>query len=175
MSYCEGSNKLSKLKKNKYALVSTITVSTDMIYKRYKPQLENLVLKYHRIDNGHPMLFVNTPIAMFANKYVKIGEDIWDVYKTEPFVLENCEFYNCYDDKYKIEMCKRLIKVVDSVKKRGYLGGKYKNNFIGLCIGVNPKFGAVNGYELISGKHRAAAGLAIGMKKMKCRIYKEVR
>lgn len=163
---------MPKLKKNKYRLLGTKKVSIEHIYRKFKPHLEYYIQKYHD-NNGDPVLFTNSTIAMFAKKYANIGTKIWDTYQEEPFVRENCEYYKCFDKPYMIRICKRIISVTDSIKSIGYLGGKHKKNLIGLVARTND-MGKVDGFNLISGKHRAAGCIANGMKKIKCNIYEEV-
>lgn len=162
-----------KLKKGLYQLIGTKYVDTDKIYFRFKENHAGLINKYHINGCGHPMLFKNTPIASFAFDYVKeqLNSDIY----CHRFIGYYCDFYNCYTTEYKQELVKRIISVIKSVEKIGYAEGKYKKRLIGLCEGVNPKYGMVDGYELISGKHRCAACIALGKERIKCQIYRQVK
>jgi len=159
---------MAKLKKGKYKFLKVKKIKSDELFSLYKKILEPLVEKYHRHD-GDPWLFYNTPIYLFAKEYVDDKKNFVKNLDRSFFVLCSMKRYNYYEEKYKKELAKRIMKIVDSIKKNGYAKGKYKHDLIGIIKRE------IKGYSLISGKHRAAACLALGMKIIKCNLYKKIK
>lgn len=159
---------MGKLKKGKYKLLGVKKIKSESLYSAYKKSQEVFVEKYHKHD-GNPLLFYNTPIYIFAKDYVDNGKKFLRRLDSSAFVLCSMERYNHYVEKYKTDLAKRIMKIVDSIRKHGYSTGKYKGKLIGV---VQRK---TDGYVLISGKHRAAACLALGIKKLKCNLYRNVK
>lgn len=154
-------------KKGKYKLVKEKTISFDEIYFNSKPELRELVEKYHGTD-GDRLLFKNNPIALAAKAYVDNGDEFWSYLKESPFFKMSCERYNCSGDDYLQAIGNRIIDIIKSIKKHGYSQGKFKDKAVGVVIKDN------GGYEIISGKHRAAACFALGIKEIKCKTYKKI-
>jgi len=157
-----------KLKKGKYRFVRIMKVSSSQLYSLRKSPLDKLVKKYH-LHDGNPWLFYNTPIYLFAKDYVANKKGFKNRAMKAPFVQYSMERYNVYTEQYKNNLIQRVISIVKSIKKHRYAKGKYRNKLI--CV-IKRKDG---GYELISGKHRAAACLALGMDAIKCNLYKKVK
>ncbi len=157
-----------KLKKGKYKFVKRIKIQSGELYSAPKPGLKVFVEKYNRQD-GNPLLFYNTPIYLFAKDYVDNQRGFAARASESRFVKYSMERYNVYTKKYEIELVDRIVSIVKSVRKHRYAKGKFRDKLI--C--VIPRKGG--GYELISGKHRAAACLAIGMNRIKCNVYQQVK
>jgi hypothetical protein len=157
----------NKLKKGKYKLVGPCKIKTSELYNLYKSSLLSYVKKYHTKD-GNPWLFYNGPIYLFAKDYVDNGKEFTSRASESAFVKCSMERYSVYTKKYERELVSRIMNAVDSVRKYGYSKGKFKGKLIGV---IRRQQG---GYELISGKHRAAACLALGMRKIICKLYRKV-
>lgn len=164
----------NQIKKGKYQFVGNIKIKSSQIYLKFNPSHMVYVEKFHRLDNGHPMLLKNCPVTLTAIEFVKMGKKIFDDLDATPYVQYNCAYYGVTSRKHKKRIVKRVVSIVKSIRKHGYAKGKYSNNTIGVIRGVNPYFGNVTGYELISGKHRCAACVALGKKKIKVGLWKYV-
>lgn len=157
-----------KLKKGKYKFIKVVKIKSDELYSIHKSSLDKFVKKYHRHE-GDPLLFYNTPIYLFAKDYIDNKQGFAERARKSPFVQCSMERYNVYTKKYEKELVSRMMNIVRSIRKYRYSRGKFRNKLI--CV-VIKKGG---GYELISGKHRAAACLALGMEIIKCNLYKQIR
>ena len=155
-----------KLKKGKYKFVKTVDIDANSLYSVNKPSLSHFVEKYH-LKNGDPLLFYNTPIYLFAKSCVDDPKAFARDAGDSSFVQCSMERYNVHTKEYLDELVERMASIVNSIKKHGYAKGKFKNKLIGVV-----KNGSR--YELISGKHRAAACLSLGIKKVKCNLYKDI-
>lgn len=158
------------LKKGKYKFLRRDFIKFKNLYYVYKPELDHLIKKYHILNNGDSMLFVNSPIYDFAVKYVTDSLSFASDFENYVFVLYSMERYSCYDKSYAHQLSRRMMNIVDSIRKNGYACGKFKNKLVCVCVRES------GGYEVISGKHRLAACLALGTKKVMCNIYtKEIK
>lgn len=155
-----------KTKKGKYIYRKTKEISFDNIYCVDKDEMKPLIEKYHS-DNGDPLLFTNSPICSFAESYFRDKVNFTKTTVKHPFILYSFERYGTHTDAYRKELQDRIISIVNSVEKYGYAKGKYSDKIVCVCVRKD------GGYYLISGKHRAAACVAVGMKKIKCNVYKE--
>lgn len=166
--------KIGTVKQRYYKCVGQKKVHVDKIYMKFWDSLLPCVENYHQHE-GHPMHIYNCPIYLAARDYVVRGKAILKDIDAIPFVQKNCHYYNDYSKAYKTRVIKRLIACVESIRKHGYLKGEFKRRFPGLAIDVNNHFGSVNGYEIISGKHRIAAVVALGRKRIKCDIWRRFK
>lgn len=158
---------MKKVKKGKYRFLRRSKVKMDRIFINTKPELQSLVEKYH-CGTGNPLSFVNSPIARFAQEYVKNPEDIQKNYREHPFVMMSCERYACYEDAYRRDLLSRISSVVDSIRSHGYASGKYTNKLVCLVRLAKGR------YEIISGKHRAAGCFALGMDEIDVFVYVKI-
>ena len=162
--------RIGTIKKKSLKCVGQKSVSLSHIYMTVWPEIVPIVLKYHE-TNGHPMQIYNCPIYSAALYCVQHGRKVFDHIDDLNFVKMNCEYYKNNSQKYKVTMVRRLRKIIKSIRKNGYAAGNYNARYSGLRRGVSPLFGAVNGYEIVSGKHRIAAAAALGYKSMVCDIW----
>ncbi len=133
-----------------------------------KPELCHVVAKYH-LHDGNPLQFYNTPIYLCAKDYVRDPKNFTRTLSDSIFVQYSMDRYNYYADEYAKELGRRIRHIVDSINKHGYSKGKYKNKLI-CVIKKSSKH-----YVLISGKHRAAACLALKIKKITCNLYEDLK
>tara|TARA_Y100000310_G_scaffold344647_1_gene458524 strand:- start:2398 stop:2904 length:507 start_codon:yes stop_codon:yes gene_type:complete len=150
-------------------------VPTNKLYHGYKEELHNMYEKYF-LHDGNPLLWKNTPICRFAMDYVKIGNKVLDedFLNKSPFILFEYERYfdadSVKNDTHKYNAAKRLMKVVDSVKKHGYAEGKFdrSRHLIRVKKGFASPYGDdSDGFTLVARKHKTSAAVALGMKKMR--------
>jgi hypothetical protein len=155
----------------------TKEIPTKKLYHIYKPHLKAIYEKYHRHD-GNPMLWKNTPLTIFSSEYLRLGKNILKVLDEQPFIRCEYERYfnneNVKNDTHKYIAAQRVMDIVDSIQEHGYLLGKYKKRKGSFKYKIRVRKGFVspygsdpNGYSLVSRKHRAAACVALGMKKVK--------
>jgi len=148
-------------------------IRTSKLYNIYKPPLKEIYEKYHRHD-GNPLLWKNMPITIFASEYLRLGKNILKVLDEQPFIRYEYERYsgweNVENDTHKYIAAQRVMDIVDSIKKHGYLRGKYKKVRFRIRVKrgfVSPYGSDPKGYTLVTRKHRAAACVALGMEKVK--------
>jgi hypothetical protein len=153
-------------------------IPVDKLYHGYKPGLREFMDKYFRHE-GNPLLWINTPICMFACEYVNKGRSILDTLDTTSFIRYEYERYfdaeTVKNDTHKLNAAKRVMKIVDSIRKHGYAKGKYKHkkHLINVARGfVSPWGDDPGGYSLIGRKHRAAACVALGMTHIKVKVLR---
>jgi len=157
--------------------MNIIKISLLKLYIRYKPYYETLKKYYGKEE---PILwFGNHPISIFARDYVEQGNKILDNLDNHVFILYEYERYKdsvfVKNDTHKYIASKRIINIVDSIKRHGYCGGKYKNPryMINVTCGFSSPYGKdKEGYTLHARKHRAAACLALGVNNVNVKVFK---
>ncbi len=154
-----------------------ITIPLAKLYHGYKEKLVPIYDKYFR-HNGNPLLWENTPIAIFAVDYAAEGKKILEKLDEHVFIRYEYDRYADADtvknDTHKFNAAKRVMSIVDSIRKHGYAKGKFKasNNIVRVMKGFKSPYGEdKDGYTLLSRKHRAAGCVGAGLKEMKVRVY----
>lgn len=165
--------KSKKIKKGKYKFVRKGKIPIEYIYQKYNPQWHHLVKTYFKDSS---LLFRNSPICDCAMICLQCGDESIVIAKDIVFVKYQVALYTEAGelkeqdiDQYKINLIRRLLKTVTSIKKHGYAKGKYKDRLVCVLESGPSK------YEIISGKHRAAAIIAMGNKRMLCNVYREIK
>jgi len=153
-----------------------IKIRINKLYHVYKPSLESCYKKFFG-NNGHPLLWRNVPITVFACDYAIKGKNLLKCLDNHTFILYEYDRYDdsesVINDTHKLIAAKRVIKMVDSVKKHGYAEGKYndKRHLIRVRKGFESPFGNDrDGFTLLARKHRAAACFALGMDEIKVKV-----
>ena len=156
--------------------MNIVEISLSNLYIRYKPYYE--YLKQYYGNEKHILWFGNHPLSMFARDYVKQGKKVLDNLDNHPFILYEYERYkdapSVKNDTHKFAASKRIMDVVDSIKKHGYCQGKYDypKYMINVTKGLNCPYGKdAYGYTLKSRKHRAAACIALGIHCIKVKVF----
>lgn len=119
----------------------------------------------------------NHPLAQFAEDYVKYGEKVLENLDDHIFIRYEYEYY--YDaptvknDTHKYNATKRIIDMVDSVRRYGYCENKYnkEKHLIRVWKITDSKY--ISGkevYVLKSRKHRASACCALGIKNVRVKV-----
>jgi len=153
---------------------NVVKVPVERFYAKYKEDQRKYFDKYCRHD-GNPLLFKNTPIAMFIEKYLKIGKDIMKCLDDQPYIQYSCERYNKYRKKYKKKISKQLISLFHSIQKHGYAKGKFNSprHMIRVKAGfVSPYGDDPEGYTLVARKNRAAVCVNT-KKRIKCQLCRK--
>ena len=158
--------------------IKTIKIPVGHLYHGYKP---SLVLYYEKYfcHEGNPLLWINTPICKFAVDYVKKGKKVFHNLDDCDFIKYEYERYSdapaVKNDTHKTKAAHRVIKIIESIRKHGYAEGKFKHQkyLINVIKGFKSPYGDdSHGYTLWTRKHRAAACVALGMKKITVKVYK---
>lgn len=86
-----------------------------------------------------------------------------------------------YDDAVIRGKVERFIRVHESIKKEGYLQGKFAGHYIGVVEApfVTTRFGwkvetAIQGFEIFSGHHRAASLACLGQSPVQVVVLEDV-
>jgi len=149
------------------------TIPIELLYYHYKSDMEYYYDKYWGKD-GNYLLMHNHPLAIFASDYVKYGKDILKDLNNHVFIKYEYDRYSTsltvQNDTHKINASKRIMDMVDSVKKHGYCSGKYDKNKHLIRVSKVKDFTGQYVYVLKSRKHRASACCALGIKNVKVKI-----
>lgn len=158
-------------------LLGVQVISADKLYHGYKESLRPYYEKYFR-QEPHPLLWCNTPISIFVEDYIKMGKEILDHLDDHLFIRYEYERYSdsetVKDDSHKFNAARRIINMVDSVREHGYAKGKFNNkkHLIRVEKGFKSPYGSdLDGFKLLSRKHRAAAVVGMGIKEFKVRVH----
>lgn len=155
-----------------------VTIPIELLFFPYKPHLASLSLydKYWRKD-GNYLSMRNHPLAQFAEDYVKHGRGVLENLDDHIFVKYEYDYYRnsptVINDTHKHNATKRIMDMVDSVKKYGYCEGKYnkEKHLIRVWRVIDSKYiPDKETYVLKSRKHRASACCALGIKKIKVKV-----
>ena len=151
-------------------------ISMDIFFYHYKSDMEYYYEKYWGKDNN--FLYIrNHPLAIFASDYVKHGKKVLDDLDNHVFIRYEYDRYSdaptVKNDTHKYNASKRIMDMVDSIKKYGYCENKYdkSKHLIRVNKSVDERY--MQGkevYVLKSRKHRASACCALGIKNIKVRI-----
>ena len=153
-----------------------ITIPIDLLFFPYKPDLQYYYDKYWRKD-GNYLWMGNHPLVQFSEDYIKHGKKVLDKLGDHIFIVYEYDRYSdaptVKNDTHKYNASKRIIDMVDSVKKYGYCSGKYNNSkhLIRVIKTIDDRY--IHGkeaYVLKSKKHRASACCALGIKNVKVRV-----
>ena len=151
-------------------------IPTDKLYHRYKKSLDSYYEKYFRHE-GNPLLWINTPICRFAIDFVTKGTSVLNYLDDHDFIKYEydryCDAESVKNDTHKLVAAQRVIDIIESIRKHGYARGQYNHPryLINVTKGFESPYGDdPDGYTLWTRKHRAAACIALGMKKMKVKI-----
>jgi hypothetical protein len=154
-----------------------IEIYLSDLYLKYKLYYESL--KKYFGTNNHPLWFGNHPLSLFAKDYVDKGKSVLNDLDNHPFILYEYERYrdavSVKNDTHKHVASQRIIDIVDSIKKYGYCVGKYNQprHMINVIKGFDSPYGADDkGFTLHTRKHRSAACIALGIKKIRVKIHK---
>lgn len=157
-------------------MADIIDIPINHLYQLYKPDREKIYKKYYR-HNGNPLLWTNSPMSLFVEKYQKIGSEILNQLDNDPFIKMEYEIYHdaetVINDTHKFNTAKRIIKVVKSIRKVGYAQGKFNKSkhLIIAKRGFESPFGSdPDGFTLVSRKHRTAACVGLGYEFIKARV-----
>lgn len=151
-------------------------INLDKLYFPYK---ENLVEYYDKyfIKDGHVLNFKNFPLTIFAVDYVRLGKKVLDDLDNHVFIRYEYDRYSdadtVKDDTHKYNATKRIMDLVDSIKKYGYCEGKFNHSRHMIRVSrrfSSPYFDDDNGYTLKTRKHRAAACIALGIKNIRVKV-----
>lgn len=153
-----------------------ITIPTKLLFFPYKPDLEYYYEKYWRKD-GNYLWMGNNPLVLFAEDYIKYGKKVLDDLDNHIFIKYEYDRYSeaptVVNDTHKYKASKRLMDMVDSIKKHGYCQNKYdkSKHLIRVFKKVDERY--ISGkevYVLKSKKHRASVCCALGIKKIKVKV-----
>ena len=151
-------------------------IPLDLFFYHYKPSMEYYYKKYWGKD-GNYLYIRNHPLARFAIDYVKYGKDVLNDLDNHVFIKYEydrySEAYTVQNDTHKYNASKRIIDLIDSIRKYGYGKGKYDKpkHFIRVTKEINEQY--IPGkevYVLKTRKHRAAACCALGITNIKVKI-----
>jgi len=164
--------------KKKRKLIGIMKIKSADLYFPYKPKQEEFYKKFFHWEADNPLWFYNTPIFLFAQEYAKIRRSILDHIQETAFIQYIFERYKVPSKKKKavaLENATRLMNLFDSIKKHGYAKGKFdKPSFLINIIrgSKSPYLMDKSVYTLYTHKHRAAACLALGMKRIRVKVYR---
>ena len=154
-----------------------IIIPVDKLYHGYKEELVPFYEKYFAKD-GNPLLWKNVPLTIFASDYVKLGKEILKHLDSHCFIQNEYSRYadaeSVKNDTHKFAAARRIMKMVDSVKKHGYAEGKYDKpkHMIKAVKGFESPYGSdKDGFTLLARKHRAAAAIALGQREIRVRVF----
>ena len=152
------------------------TIPIELLYYHYKPDMEYYYDKYWG-KYGNYLLMHNHPLAIFAEDYVKYGEEILKDLDNHIFIKYEYDRYSSaptvQNNTHKLNASKRIMDMVDSVKKYGYCSGKYdkSRHLIRVNKIKDPRYLSDKYvYVLKSRKHRASACCALGIENIKVKI-----
>jgi len=152
------------------------TIPMDLFFYRYKPDMEYYYDKYWGND-GNFLYIKNHPLAIFASDYVKQGKNILDDLDNHVFIKYEYDRYSdaptVKNDTHKYNASKRIMNMVDSVRKYGYCENKYdkSKHLIRAFRETHERFiPNKEVYVLKTRKHRAAACIALGYKEIKVKV-----
>jgi len=155
-----------------------LTIKQDLFFYHYKEDMEYYYDKYWGKD-GNIMCIRNHPLAIFASDYVRMGNSILKDLDDHVFIRYEYDRYSSSptvkNDTHKHNASKRIMDMVDSVKKFGYCKNKYDKlrHLIRVTVEVNDKY--IPGkkvYVLKSRKHRASACCALGINTIRVKVAK---
>lgn len=152
-----------------------ITIPIDFLFCRYKPESQHYYDHYWRKD-GNYLWIGNHPLAVFAEDYVKYGYDVLNNLDDHVFIRYEYDRYKNYptvkNDTHKFNASKRIMVMVDSVRKHGYCSGKYnkKKHLIRSYKVSGLSYYPENSYVLKSRKHRACACCALNIEEVKIKL-----
>ena len=153
-----------------------ITIPIKLLFFPYKEDLVELYEKYWRKD-GNYLWMGNHPLALFAEDYIRHGNNVLKDVEDHIFVKYEYDRYasakTVKNDTHKHNATKRIIYMVDSVKKYGYCQNKYdkSKHLIRVRKVIDDRY--IPGkevYVLKSKKHRATSCCALGIKKIRVKV-----
>lgn len=127
--------------------------------------------------DGNYLLMHNHPLAIFASDYVKYGKDILKDLNNHVFIKYEYDRYSTsltvQNNTHKINASKRIINMIDSIKKYGYCQNKYdkSKHLIRVIKTIDDRY--IPRKEvcvLKSRKHRASACCALGIKEIRVKV-----
>jgi hypothetical protein len=153
-----------------------ITIPIDLLFFPYKPDLVDYYQKYWRKD-GNYLWMGNHPLTLFAEDYIKYGKKVLENLDSHIFIKYEYDRYSeaptVKNDTHKYNASRRIIDMVDSVKKYGYCQNKYdkSKHLIRVIRNVDKKY-MINKevYVLKSKKHRASACCVLGIRNIKVKV-----
>ncbi len=152
------------------------TIPIELLYYHYKPDMEYYYDKYWGKD-GNFLFMRNHPLAIFASDYVKYGRKVLEDLGNHVFIKYEYDRYSSAptvkNDTHKFNASKRIMDMVDSVKKHGYCSGKYDKckHLIRVNKIVDSRYmPGKEVYVLKSRKHRASACCALEIKEIKVKV-----
>lgn len=156
---------------------SIITIPTSLLFFPYKPYLDNYYKEYWRKD-GNYLWMGNHPLAIFAEDYIRLGRNIFKNLDDHVFIRYEYDRYSdaptVKDDTHKFVAAKRVMKMVDSIKKHGYCSGKYdKSRHLIRAYKIrdqNHYLRDSDVYVLKSRKHRACVCCSLSMTNIKIKV-----
>ena len=151
-------------------------IPMDLFFYHYKPDMEYYYDKYWGKD-GNFLHLKNHPLAIFASDYVKYGRELLDDLDNHIFIKYEYDRYSdaptVKNDTHKYNASKRIMDVVDSIKKYGYCQNKFdkSKHLIRVTKSDDERYMAgKNIYVLVARKHRASACCALGLNDIKVKV-----
>ena len=153
-----------------------ITIPIGLLFFPYKADLEHYYKEYWRKD-GNYLWMGNHPLALFAEEYINIGKKVLENLDNHIFIRYEYDRYSSAptvkNDTHKYNAAKRIMDMVDSIKKYGYCQNKYdkSKHLIRVRRAIDEKY--IEGkevYVLKSKKHRASACCVLGLKNIKVKV-----
>jgi len=157
-------------------LSKIITIPTNILFFPYKEDLIDLYQKYWR-KKGNYLWMGNHPLALFVEDYLKYGKEVLKDLDNHIFVKYEYDRYSeaptVKNDTHKHKATKRIMNMVDSIKKYGYCETKYdkSRHLIRVFNAKDDRYiPGKDVYVLKSRKHRASVCCAMGIKKIKVKV-----
>ena len=174
--------------------IDMISVNIKDLYVQFRSEWP--IQEYSDNPNARvPLKLIDSPLADFIKSYQNIGRNVvsqknfktlsyYEMWKKINKVGFKYDWYNypiqiskSYSDELIIKKMAKFIKVYESIKKNGYLGGKFREGMIQILVQPfeNSKFGCkheIDGYEIWSGHHRAAALFCLGVNKVEVLVLR---
>jgi len=129
---------------------------------------------------GRKLTIANSPHVRLLKQYKKIGtqwEELWQTDYVKMMEYWNSIGFHKRDKTFIISKMKRFFILYKSIKSKGY----QESNCISVLsrplyvtrYGHEESF--LEGYEIWHGHHRAVCCYVVGIKKIKCKLFKDIK